>query len=297
MRGASDRARRIRGFALVGSGSAADVAAAPGDEFDGRIKSRRAFRRLDLVIPSSGLPPRRKGRRMKAMGTSSPPGLRRLRLKPEDCAPADLFAKWRGALGEVFEVRATPSEIAAFRGEIDVHASAHYVLSASWHSPLSFIRRCASGGAERFAISLKIEGSASGLAGDGPMQTGPGDVLFVDLTQALAMRESAPEGFVGGVTLWTARERILPLVLNENALHGLVLKADEPAGAVIGATLRAFAKMVPDMRLADFDALAEGLIALAAKSAAPAVQGHGDAAASLPLATFVTVRRYIDRNL
>jgi len=234
---------------------------------------------------------------MKAMGTSSPPGLRRLRLKPEDCAPADLFAKWRGALGEVFEVRATPSEIAAFRGEIDVHASARYVLSASWHSPLSFIRRCASRGAERFAISLKIEGSASGLAGDGPMQTGPGDVLFVDLTQALAMRESAPEGFAGGVTLWTARERILPLVLNENALHGLVLKADEPAGAVIGATLRAFAKMVPDMRLADFDALAEGLIALAAKSAAPAVQGHGDAAASPPLATFVTVRRYIDRNL
>src|SRR5579863_3913646 len=137
------------------------------------------------------------------MGTSSPPGLRRLRLKPEDCAPADLFAKWRGALGEVFEVRATPSEIAAFRGEIDVHASARYVLSASWHSPLSFIRRCTSGGAERFAISLKIEGSASGLAGDGPMQTGSGDVLFVDLTQALAMRESAL------------------LVLNENALHGL----------------------------------------------------------------------------
>ncbi|HLY00149.1 MAG TPA: helix-turn-helix domain-containing protein [Roseiarcus sp.] len=230
------------------------------------------------------------------MGTSSPPGLRRLRLKPEDCAPADLFAKWRGALGEVFEVRATPSEIAAFRGEIDVHASARYVLSASRHSPLSFVRPCASKGNERFAISLQIDGSATGLAGDGPMRAEPGDVTFIDLTQALAVRESAPEGFVGGVTLWTARERILPLVPDETALHGLVLKADQPAGAVIGATLRAFAKTVSDMRLADFDALADGLTALAAKSAAPSVRRDG-AAASPPLATFVTVRRYIDRSL
>ena len=47
---------------------------------------------------------------------------------------------------------------------------------------------------------------------------------------------------------------ILPLVADENALHGLVLKAAHPAGAVIGATLRTFARTVEDMKLADFDA-------------------------------------------
>jgi AraC-like DNA-binding protein len=234
---------------------------------------------------------------MNLMGSSSSPGLRRLRLKPEDCAPAELFVKWRDALGEVFEVRATPSEIAAFSGEIDVHASARYVLSASRHSPLSLIRRSASAGQERFAICLQINGSATGLAGDGPMQAEPGDVMFVDLSQALAMRESAPEGFVDGVTLWTARDRILPLVSDENALHGLVLKAESPAGAVISATLGAFARTAPKMRLTDFDAVAEGLVALAAKSTAPALARDGDVAASPPLATFVTIRRHIDRNL
>jgi AraC-like DNA-binding protein len=234
---------------------------------------------------------------MDVMRSSSSPGLRRLLLKPEDCAQADLFARWRDALGEVFEVRATPSEIAAFRGEIDVHASARYVLSASRHSPLSLIRRSADAGQERFAISLQINGSATGFAGDGPMRAEPGDVMFVDLSQALAMREAAPEGFVDGVTLWTARDRVLPLVSDENALHGLVLKGDQPAGAVIGATLRAFAKAAPKMRLADFDAVAEGLVALAAKSTAPALAQDGDVAAAPPLATFVTIRRYIDRNL
>ena len=231
------------------------------------------------------------------MGSPSSPCLRRLRLKTEDCAPAELFHQWRGALGEVFEVRATPSEIATFQGEIDVHASARHVLSASWHSPLSLVRRCPAAGQERFAISLQINGSAVGLAGDGPMRTDPGDIMFIDLSQALTMRQSSPEGLVDGVTLWTARDRILPLVSDENALHGLVLKAELPAGAVVGATMRAFAGSAPKMRLADFDAVAEGLVALATKSIAPVVARAGDLAVTPPLASFVTIRRYIDRKL
>jgi AraC-like DNA-binding protein len=230
------------------------------------------------------------------MGSSSPPCLRRLRLKPEDCSPTELFGQWRGAMGEVFEVRATPSEIAAFRGDIDVHASARFVLSASRHSPLSLVR-CLGAAQERIAICLQLNGSTTGLAGDRPVCADPGDVLFVDLSQSLAMRQSAPDGLVDGLTMWTVRDRILPLVSNENALHGLVVKAESPAGAVIGATMRAFAGTASAMRLTEFDALAEGLVALAAKSAAPAPARAGDGVIPQPLASFVTVRRYIDRNL
>jgi AraC-like DNA-binding protein len=231
------------------------------------------------------------------MGSFSPPSLRRLRLKPEDCAPAEAFVQWRGALGEVFEVRATPSEISAFRGEIDVHASARYVLSASRHSPVSLVRRSASAARERVAICLQINGSSTGLAGDRPMRADPGDVIFVDLSQSLTMRQLAQDGLVDEVMLWTARDRILPLVSDENALHGLVLKAESPAGAVIGATMQAFAGSAPKMRLADFDAVAEGLVALAAKSIAPSLARSGDSVAPPPLASFVTIRRFIDRKL
>jgi AraC-like DNA-binding protein len=231
------------------------------------------------------------------MGSFSPPCLRRLRLKTEDCAPAEAFVQWRGALGEVFEVRATPSEISAFRGEIDVHASARYVLSASRHSPVSLVRRSASAARERVAICLQINGSSTGLAGDRPMRADPGDVIFVDLSQSLTMRQLAQDGLVDEVTLWTARDRILPLVSDENALHGLVLKAESPAGAVIGATMQAFAGSAPKMRLADFDAVAEGLVALAAKSIAPSLARSGDSVAPPPLASFVTIRRFIDRKL
>jgi AraC-like DNA-binding protein len=230
------------------------------------------------------------------MGSSSSPYLRRLCLKSEDCAPADLFVKWRDALGEVFEVRATPSEIAQFQGEIDVHASTHHVLSSSRHSPLSLVRRSASCSQDRFAICLQVNGSAAGLAGDNPMQADPGDVLFVDLSRTLTMRQSASEGLVDGVILWAARDRILPLVSDENAVHGLVLRAVSPAGAIVGAAIRAFAVSAAGMRLTEFDALAEGLVALAAKSIAPTLAGIDDAV-SPPLASFVTIRRFIDRNL
>jgi hypothetical protein len=131
------------------------------------------------------------------VGSLSPPSLRRLRLRREDCALAEAFVQWRGALGEVFEVRATPSEIADFRGEIDVHASARYVLSSSRHSPVSLVRRAASAAQERVAICLQINGAATGLAGDRPMRADSGDVLFLDLSQSLN-DATIGAGWIGG---------------------------------------------------------------------------------------------------
>src|SRR5208282_5078856 len=143
----------------------------------------------------------------------------------------------------------------------------------------------------------QIDGSATGLAGDGLMRADPGDVMFADLSQSLTMRQSAPDGLVDVVTLWTVRDRILPLVSDENALHGLVVKAESPAGAIIGSTMRAFVESAPKMRLTDFDAIAEGLVAPATKSIAPALARAGEGVAPPPLASFVIVRRYIDRKL
>jgi AraC-like DNA-binding protein len=105
---------------------------------------------------------------------------------------------------------------------------------------------------------------------------------------------------VDGVTLWAARNRILPLVSDDNALHGPVLKAESPAGAIIGASMRAFTRLAAKMMLIEFDALAESLpslLALAGKSIAPTLDRAGNGSAKPSLAPFVTIRRYIDRNL
>ena len=231
------------------------------------------------------------------MAISTQPRLCRLRLKSEDCAPGEAFARWRDALGEVFEVRAAPEEISQFRGEIDVRASPHYVFSASRHSPLSFVHSSGNGGQDRFAIWLQVYGSITGLAGDGETQAEPGDVIFVDLLRPLSIRQSATEGFVEALTLWTSHGRLLPLVAHENALHGLVVKGASAQGAVIGASMRAFAVQAAHMSQAEFDALADGLVSLAAKSIAPVLMRASELDAAPPLASLIAIRRYIDRNV
>ena len=110
------------------------------------------------------------------------------------------------------------------------------------------------------------------------------------------MRQCAPDGLFDGLTLWTVLLRILPLVSDESALHGLVVRAELPAGTVIGATMRAFAGM-PRMRLTDFDAVAEGLVALAAKSVAPALVRAGHSVIPQPLAPSRSPLLDIDRKL
>ena len=51
------------------------------------------------------------------------------------------------------------------------------------------------------------------------------------------------------------------------------------------------------MMLIEFDALAESLLALTGKSIAPTLDRAGNGSAKPSLASFVTIRPYIDRNL
>jgi hypothetical protein len=79
-------------------------------------------------------------------------------------------------------------------------------------------------------------------------------------------------------------------------LHGLVLSGKSPAGAMIGGALRILREQAARISAQEFDALCDGVIALAAKALAP-VLAAPRAQVLPPAAAFVTIRRYIDRNL
>ena len=61
--------------------------------------------------------------------------------------------------------------------------------------------------------------------------------------------------------------------------------------------MRAFTRLAAKMMLIEFDALAESLLALTGKSIAPTLDRAGNGSAKPSLASFVTIRPYIDRNL
>ena len=80
-------------------------------------------------------------------------------------------------------------------------------------------------------------------------------------------------------------------------MHGLGLKGTSPAGAVIGAGLRSLTAQADRMSVREMDALANGMIELAASAIAPILEGAAPSGVAVPLGSFVTIRRFIDRNL
>lgn len=146
------------------------------------------------------------------------------------------------------------------------------------------------------ALRLHISGRLTGQMGDRTIECGAGDLVFVDLRQTLDLSISAGAEGASDLTLWLPQTKILGAIRHESELHGIVISGASPAGAVIGAALRALAEQAPKASTEDMDALCEGVLALAAKALAPEL-ARRSAAVAPPSASFVTIRRHIDQHL
>jgi len=191
-------------------------------------------------------------------------------------------------LGGVFDLDAPGREADACDCDLFTRATANFVVAISSMGPLR-LRRALGANLDAFAIKLLMQGSATGRAGLRRLECRAGDVVLFDLLQSLEMEAEA----VSAVTLWAPRSRVLAVVEREEALHGLTLSAASPAGALVRGGLEALAAQSPHASAREFDCLADGVLAMLGKVIAPLLHG----AAAPPLASFLGVRRYIDRNL
>ncbi len=145
-------------------------------------------------------------------------------------------------------------------------------------------------------MALLAAGAAAGLTGDTEIFAKPGDVFFLDLSQGLSLFLS-PQGATTALkTLWFSRSRVMAALSDENALHGCVLRKETPAGAVVGSALAALSAATPNIDAREFDALADGLVGLAAKAAAQRLNRQEAGSDVAPVTSFVTIRRF-DRHL
>ncbi len=121
-------------------------------------------------------------------------------------------------------------------------------------------------------------------------------MTFLDLSQAAALRQSAPNGLTEGVTRWASGARIRALRADDDALHNFVLRGESPEAAMIGSAMRAFALAAPNLGAASFDAIADGVTVMVTKTVSTKLNRPHDSSAS-PTAIFVVIRRFIDGNL
>ena len=185
-------------------------------------------------------------------------------------------------------------------GDFVARGTGNFILSESASPSLRLVRSSEiirRGGAEGFAIHAQISGTAAGTIGDKTIECRAGDVFFVDLLQTLDLQISPGEKPAAAVALWIPRRRMLASIDDENALHGFVVPHGSPAAALIGGSLRLFAEQAGNVTAKEMDALADGVVELAAKSIGPLLQRIGGVDGGKPLASFVTIRHHIDRTL
>ena len=225
---------------------------------------------------------------------------RHLRLADLDRTRVGLFTAWRNALGYVFDVAAEPGEIGAFQGDFRVWATDRFALSETTCSRVKQLRTpetISRSRIDHFAIRLLLSGHIAGLAGPTEVDAEPGDAFFIDLAQPTRLQASVRDETTTEITLWVPRPRLLASINDEHALHGLGLKGTSPAGALVGASLRSLVAHAHNMSVQEMDALASGVIELTASAIAPMLEAAAVSGVAVPLASFVTVRRFIDHNL
>jgi AraC-like DNA-binding protein len=211
-----------------------------------------------------------------------------------------LFEAWRDAHSAVFDVDGHADQIEAFDGKHRLWSTSRFVLSVSACTGISYTRFP---GPERgklldhFGARLVVAGTIEGDIGTRKIFASAGDLLFLDLQQSISFETSHQGGWTSDLTLWIPRSRLQSWIAEDHLLHGLVLEGGTPGGAVLGAALRSFTMHAGQMTVGEMDAIAEGLVELAAKIVASPLQGFEQSQAAAPLASFVTIRRFIDRNL
>ncbi|MBB4196766.1 AraC-like DNA-binding protein [Rhodoblastus sphagnicola] len=203
----------------------------------------------------------------------------------------------RGMLAGVFDLAAAPTGEGASVG-FSARATNTYVLSRIEAPSIRLLRGADTilmSALDEFALLLVVSGTIQGRIGEGRFEARAGDVIVIDLAQTLDVTLAQGETRAETLVLWLSRGQMLAATPNENLLHGLVLAKSSPAGALVGAglTLLAQAGQLPPR---EFDAVADGIVALMAKIIAPVLEQRACSGAQA-LASFVTIRRYIDKNL
>ena len=200
----------------------------------------------------------------------------------------------------MLDIGANTDDIGVFDGDIAVWASDRFVLTEIKSSGVRLVRSpetIARSHLDQFAMTVLSAGSITGLAAQGTVDAETGDVFFLDLSQPANLRTSVRGGITAYVTLWIPRTRMLASISDDQALHGLTVKGTSPTGILIGTCLRSLAAQAGRVNVQELDALASGVIDLTASAIAPLLKSETAPGADTRLASFVTIRRFIDRNL
>jgi AraC-like DNA-binding protein len=196
----------------------------------------------------------------------------------------------------VFDV--SSDAIGAFVADLVAHSTDRLLLSRITMSPVRLARSATTMARTRlthFVVKLVLHGSLEGFADGRFVRAEPGDVIVLDLLRPIAFR-SAESGSTELLSLWFSRVRLQPALNSEEAIHGLLLKGDRPAGALAGNCLRALSDHVAGMSAREMDTFGGAVVGLIARAIVPDLKAAKASMATAPV-SLNAIRRFVDQNL
>ena len=210
----------------------------------------------------------------------------------------DGLGAFRRALEGVFEVAPIGAK-SPFGATLRAWSTGRATLSRSQFDPALISRNMdviAGGGLDLVAVRLVTTGRVKLCAGAGaaPILVETGGLYLLDMLQPVELSVEAPGG---DITLWAPRARLSSSLMDERAVHGLVLAADRTTAAVARACVESLAEATGRTTIRELDALIEGVLGLLLRILPLEVEMQGRGRLDPAPASMLTIRRFIDQNL
>ncbi len=210
----------------------------------------------------------------------------------------DGLGAFRRGLDGVFNVAPIGAD-SAFDAGLQAWSTGRATLSQSHCDPAVLNRDMdviAGGGLDLVAVRLVTAGRVRVSTGPGApaILVETGGLYLLDMLQPVELHLEAPGG---DITLWAPRARLSSSLMDERAVHGLVLAADRTTASVARAGVASLAAAAGRTTIRELDALIEGVLGLLLRILPLEVEMQGRGRLDQAPASMLTIRRFIDQNL
>lgn len=204
---------------------------------------------------------------------------------------------WRDSTRFIFDVHPNnPGHASPFFAEIESFNFGSLVTSicktvaSSWQrSPAD----AACNGVDHFLIQFYLEGHCLFSDQERSALAKPGDILVLDATRKIHSKTSHLKNF----TLWVPRTLLEPMISDPDALHGLIIAAEEPRAVILRTYLMSLHKQASDMTLSQASSLIRPTMELLASTLDLNHQQFATLPETAIEGSLVSIKRYINQHL
>jgi len=222
--------------------------------------------------------------------------------------PKQRYDAWEASISAVFDVNPTEMTLnQSFDAEVESYMIGTMFASRCKTNGQAFSRdkrAIARHNMDHILIQFYMQGGNTLITPDGIINTSPGDIQIIDMAQELNSLANPDHNMRGDVrpvfhnlSLVVARDRLEALMPALHTFHLYVLKANTPFNLILRNYIMAIYQNTPNLTVDEGGALVDPTVELLAATIGRAADTMERARGTLDLASLLTVKQFIDKNI